>query len=191
MNVDDINWDFNEAGEWPAQIKVGACLLVAIIICLMWVYADTQEQRERLEVVEKQELTLKKTYETKQRKAASLDAYKQQLKDIEERFGTMLQQLPNKTEIPELLIDVSQAGLASGLEFNLFQPSNEKNKGFYREKPINIVVIGSYHEFGEFVSNLAALPRIVTIHNVSLTGAGERMRMKMQAKTYRYVEQGK
>lgn len=191
MNLDEINWDFNEAGNWPTAIKTAAIVLVSVILLGAWVYFDTLDQWDDLKKVEQKETALKKTFERKQAKAVNLDAYKQQLSDMQEQFGAMLQQLPNKTQIADLLVDVSQAGLASGLEFSLFQPSGEKRKDFYAEKPIKLTVVGSYHEFGEFVSNLAALPRIVTLHNVSLTPAGKggQMTMNATAKTYRYLDE--
>ncbi|AFT66095.1 MAG: type 4a pilus biogenesis protein PilO [Cycloclasticus pugetii] len=191
MNLDEINWDFNEAGNWPTAIKIGAIVLVSVILLGAWVYFDTLDQWDDLKKVEQKETALKKTFERKQAKAVNLDAYKQQLSDMQEQFGAMLQQLPNKTQIADLLVDVSQAGLASGLEFSLFQPSGEKRKDFYAEKPIKLTVVGNYHEFGEFVSNLAALPRIVTLHNVSLTPAGKggQMTMNATAKTYRYLDE--
>jgi type IV pilus assembly protein PilO len=191
MNLDEINWDFNEAGNWPTAIKTAAIVLVSVILLGAWVYFDTLDQWDDLKKIEQKETALKKTFERKQAKAVNLDAYKQQLSDMQEQFGAMLQQLPNKTQIADLLVDVSQAGLASGLEFSLFQPSGEKRKDFYAEKPIKLTVVGSYHEFGEFVSNLAALPRIVTLHNVSLTPAGKggQMTMNATAKTYRYLDE--
>lgn len=191
MNLDEINWDFNEAGNWPTAIKAAAIVLVSVILLGAWVYFDTLDQWDDLKKIEQKETALKKTFERKQAKAVNLDAYKQQLSDMQEQFGAMLQQLPNKTQIADLLVDVSQAGLASGLEFSLFQPSGEKRKDFYAEKPIKLTVVGSYHEFGEFVSNLAALPRIVTLHNVSLTPAGKggQMTMNATAKTYRYLDE--
>jgi len=191
MNFDDINWDFNEAGNWPTSIKIAAIAVVSVILLVAWIYFDTLDQWDELKKAEKKELALKKTFERKQAKAVNLEAYKQQLVDMQQQFGAMLQQLPNKTQIADLLVDVSQAGLASGLEFSLFQPSAEKRKDFYAEKPIKLTVVGSYHEFGEFVSNLAALPRIVTLHNVSLAPAkkGGKMTMHATAKTYRYLDE--
>ena len=190
MNLNEINWDFDQAGSWPLLIKVAATALLVIILVGGWIYYDTVDQTNVLEKVEKKEVSLKKSFEVKQQKAANLVAYKQQLKDMQEQFGAMLQQLPNKTEIAALLVDVSQAGLASGLEFKLFQPSGEHKKGFYAEKPIKIQVQGGYHEFGVFASNLAALPRIVTLHNVTLTpGSGDQMGMSAIAKTYRYLDE--
>ncbi|HIG79206.1 MAG: type 4a pilus biogenesis protein PilO [Methylococcales bacterium] len=191
MNLEGINWDFNEAGNWPASIKLAAIVLVSVILMGAWVYYDTLGQLDDLKKVENKEASLKKTFENKQAKAVNLSAYKQQLNDMQKQFGAMLQQLPNKTQIADLLVDVSQAGLASGLEFSLFQPSGERLKDFYAEKPIRLTVVGSYHEFGEFVSNLAALPRIVTLHNVSLTPSdkSDRMTMDATAKTYRYLDE--
>jgi len=190
MNLNEINWDFDQAGSWPLLVKVAATVLLAIILVGGWIYYDTVDQTNILKKVEKKEISLKKSFEIKQQKAANLVAYKQQLKDMQEQFGAMLQQLPNKTEIAALLVDVSQAGLASGLEFKLFQPSGEHKKDFYAEKPIKIQVKGSYHEFGVFASNLAALPRIVTLHNVTLTpGSGGQMTMGAIAKTYRYLDE--
>ncbi|MDX2426476.1 MAG: type 4a pilus biogenesis protein PilO [Cycloclasticus sp.] len=191
MNLQDINWDFNEAGNWPPLIKLLAIILASLILMGVWVYSDTLDQLDALAKVEKEELVLKKTFEKKHEKAVNLAPYKQQLSDMQKQFGAMLQQLPNKTQIADLLVDVSQAGLASGLEFSLFQPLGESRKDFYAEKPIKLTVQGTYHEIGEFVSNLAALPRIVTLHNVSLTpnkGNGS-LTMNATAKTYRYLDE--
>jgi len=189
MNLNEINWDFNEAGNWPVVIKVAAITLASFILMGAWVYFDTLDQFSRLDVVEKKEVTLKQEFERKQAEAVNLDAYKQQLADMQKQFGAMLQQLPSKTQIADLLVDVSQAGLASGLEFSLFQPLAELKKDFYAEKPIKLSVVGGYHEFGEFVSNLAALPRIVTLHDVSLERSGGGMKMSATAKTYRYLDE--
>tara|TARA_R110002095_G_scaffold137229_3_gene118960 strand:- start:2291 stop:2875 length:585 start_codon:yes stop_codon:yes gene_type:complete len=191
MNLQDINWDFNEAGNWPPLIKLLAIILASLILMGAWVYSDTLDQLDALSKVEKEELVLKKTFENKQEKAVNLAAYKQQLSDMQKQFGAMLQQLPNKTQIADLLVDVSQAGLASGLEFSLFQPLGESRKDFYAEKPIRLTVQGTYHEIGGFVSNLAALPRIVTLHNVSLTPNRVKgsLTMNATAKTYRYLDE--
>jgi len=161
---------------------------------------STQEQLIQLEAVEKTELELRKDFEVKQAKAANLEKYKQQLEEMKQSFGAMLRQLPNKTEVAELIVDVSQTGLAAGLEFELFQPSGEIPKEFYAELPINIKVRGGYHEFGEFISGLAALPRIVTIHDVKISGGGlssgnntstskNALVLQATAKTYRYLEE--
>ena len=165
-------------------------LIAALIFAGYWF--DTKEQLLELERKEAQENELKQTFEIKQRKAANLDAYKAQLAEMERSFGAMLRQLPNKTEVAELLVDVSQTGIASGLEFQLFQPSNEVKKEFYAELPIKIRVVGNYREFGDFVSSLAALPRIVTLHNINLTrDKSNVLTMDATAKTYRYLEETK
>jgi len=143
--------------------------------------------------VEREEITLKKDFEKKQAKAANLDAYREQLEEMRQSFGAMLRQLPDKTEVASLLVDVSQTGLAAGLEFELFRPQPENKKEFYAELPINIRVLGEYHQFGQFVSGLAALPRIVTVHDVTIEPQkdGKKLVMAAIAKTYRYLEEEK
>jgi type IV pilus assembly protein PilO len=136
---------------------------------------------------------LKVIFETKAKQAVNLEAYEKQLEEMRESFGAMLRQLPNKTEVADLLVDVSQTGLASGLEFRLFQPRAEIPREFYAELPISIQVIGNYHEFGEFISGVAALPRIVTAHDVSIVKSGKDgnslLKMVLTAKTYRYLDE--
>jgi type IV pilus assembly protein PilO len=191
--------DFGNLGDWPGPIKAIVVLLVCALVIGGWYYFDTQDQLKRLEVAQGKEQQLRKQFENKQRKAANLEAYKQQLAEMQESFGAMLRQLPNKTEVAALLVDVSQTGLAAGLEFELFRPSGEVPKDFYAELPINIKVFGQYHEFGDFISGLAALPRIVTIHNVHIEPAGTgrrgakrngRLTLQATAKTYRYLDGG-
>lgn len=188
--------DLNNIGEWPVPIKAIAILFCCIVLGVAVYYLDTESQLGRLEQEEAKELELRKTFETKQRKAANLNAYRQQLEEMKESFGAMLRQLPDKTEVAALLVDVSQTGLAAGLEFELFQPEGEQSKDFYAELPINIRVSGRYHEFGRFISGLAALPRIVTIHNVKISNpSGERgaedakLLLQAQVKTYRYLDE--
>jgi len=176
---------------------------LALLLCAgvvgAWYYFDTQDQLARLETAERQEIDLLQTLDTKQKKAANLENYKQQLAEMRESFGAMLRQLPDKTEVAALLVDVSQTGLAAGLEFELFRPSAEIPKDFYAELPINIKVTGRYHEFGNFISGLAALPRIVTLHNINITPANKVRGQQDQesllyltatAKTYRYLDEG-
>jgi type IV pilus assembly protein PilO len=150
----------------------------------------------RLDRAEAEELKLRASFEEKQDKAANLEAYQQQLVEMRESFGAMLRQLPDKTEVAALLVDVSQTGLAAGLEFELFQPSGEQNRDFYAELPIRMRVNGQYHEFGRFISGLAALPRIVTIHDVKIASPsggdgkpGQRLNMEATVKTYRYLDE--
>ena len=193
MNLSEVNWELDAAGTWPLPIKIAAVLLVCVITAGVWVKLDTLDQLDALELVEKKETELKSTFEFKQKKAVNLDAYKDQLMEIEETFGTMLRQLPDRTEVASLLVDVSQTGLAAGLEFELFQPQGEIKKEFYAELPISIRVNGNYEEFGTFVSGLASLPRIVTIHNVSIKPykpGDEDMVMNAVVKTYRYLDDG-
>jgi len=204
MTFDDLNnLELSNIGVWPAPAKVILTLLLCVLLGVGWYYLDTEDQIIALEKVEKQELKLRTEFEDKQRKAANLDAYKKQLKEMRQSFNAMLQQLPNKAEVADLLVDVSQTGLAAGLEFELFDPTGEVPREFYAEFPINIKVLGGYHEFGEFISGLAALPRIVTIHNVHIYPQGlERGRrgaapkpspgklvLQAVAKTYRYLDE--
>lgn len=197
MNLSEINWDLDRAGTWPTPIKVAVIGVLCLIVGGVWYYLDTQAQFEKLEAERNRESELKKTFEFKQKRAANLDVYRKQLEQIEQTFGDLLKQLPDKTQVPELLVDVSQTGLASGLEFELFKPGDEVNKEFYAELPIQIRVVGDYLKFGTFVSGLAALPRIVTVHNIKISGPGEasskgkeRMIMDSVVKTYRYLEEG-
>ena len=177
-------------------MKMILVLLVCIVWGIGWYYLDAEDLLLQLERVEKKELDLRQSFEDKQAKAANLEKYKQQLAEMRESFGSMLRQLPNKTEVAELLVDVSQTGLAAGLEFELFKPTGEVPKEFYAELPIQLKVNGSYHEFGEFISGLAALPRIVTIHDIKITptkgmkGDNKLLKLEATAKTYRYLDEG-
>lgn len=196
MNFNEIDWDIENAGRWPLPIKallIGVCSLIVIGA---WYYYDTQAQIDELDQVTSKEAELRTQFEAAQKKAANLDAYKSQLAEIERIFGDMLRQLPNKTQVPELLVDVSQTGLASGLEFELFKPVSENKKDFYAELPIDIRVVGTYEKFSAFVSGLASLPRIVTIHDVRISqkdaskpGRGVDLVMDTQVKTYRYLDE--
>jgi len=198
MNLSDLNLDINNVGSWPTAIKVATVLLVCGIVVGTVYYFDTQDQLTGLFAVQAKEQELKAAFEAKQKKAANLDEYRQQLEDIEKSFGDLLRQLPNKTQVPDLLVDVSQTGLASGLEFELFKPGGETQKEFYAELPIEIRVLGSYMEFGTFISGLASLPRIVTIHNIKIVprkdssagGKNKPLAMDALVKTYRYLDEG-
>lgn len=197
MDLNQLNQlDFQNVGEWPSLAKAILVLLLCGALVGAWYYFDTKDQLVRLETVEGEEVDLRKNFETKQQKAANLDAYRQQLEEMKESFGAMLRQLPDKTEVAALLVDVSQTGLAAGLEFELFQPSGELLKDFYAELPIQIKVTGHYHEFGRFISGLAALPRIVTIHDLNIasgkSGAPGRpapLNLTATVKTYRYLDE--
>jgi type IV pilus assembly protein PilO len=191
VNLQDLNeLDFNNIGSWPAPVKAFIILLLCVGLGVGWYYMNTEEQLLNLETVEKKELALKTEFERKQAKAVNLEKYKKQLEEMKQSFGAMLRQLPNKTEVADLLVDVSQTGLASGLEFELFDPQEEVPREFYAELPIQIRVFGNYHELGEFISGLAALPRIVTIHDVTMEPRKDgELVMSATAKTYRYLEE--
>lgn len=200
MDLSELNeLDLSGYGEWPLPVKGVAILFACIALGGLVYYLDTKDQLVRLDNERTSEQTLKTDFESKQRKAANLDAYRQQLAEMEESFGAMLRQLPDKTEVAALLVDVSQTGLANGLEFVLFQPESELSKDSYVELPINVRVTGTYHDFGRFVSGLAALPRIVTVHDTQIDSpgpkagapAGEDAKMTLQAtvKTYRYRDE--
>lgn len=186
--------DPNDVGRWPFVFRAGAIglmFLVALVAAgylLAW-----RPQKPLLEQAEAEEQSLLGTLEQKARKAANLEAYKEQLKEMEKSFGAMLRQLPNKTEVPNLLVDISQTGLAAGLEEKLFQPAAEIKRDFYAELPIKIRLTGSFHAIGNFVSGVAALPRIVTLHDIQIEPTGkesgkDQLQLDVTAKTYRYLD---
>jgi type IV pilus assembly protein PilO len=195
MNMQELNeLEFSNIGDWPAVIKAILILVLAGAVGTAWYFLDIEDQYKELARVEATEKDLRQDFETKQAKAANLEAYREQLAEMEESFGAMLRQLPNRTEVADLLVDVSQTGLAAGLEFELFQPQAEVPKDFYAELPIKIRVVGTYHEFGEFVSGLAALPRIVTIHDVQISPRQSKSKsgelvLEAMARTYRYLDE--
>jgi len=184
------NLDPDNIGNWPVLVRSLIVIAVIAVVLAAGYYFDTQKQIESLTRAESQEKTLKSNFERKQAKAANLDAYKAQMKEMEESFGTMLRQLPSKTEVADLLVDITQTGLASGLEFDLFKPKAEIPKEFYAELPISLQVSGNYHQLGEFVSGIAALPRIVTLHDIEIKSDNEgALTMSATAKTYRYLDE--
>jgi type IV pilus assembly protein PilO len=168
MNLSEINWDFNAAGQWPWPIKATAIFLVGLAVFSAGIYFDTMDQIKALEAAEHKEEELKSSFETKQKKAVNLGDYQDQLKQIEAELFEMIRQMPTKEEVASLLTDISQTALASGLEIRLFKPNVAIRKDFYSELPISIEVIGKYQELGSFISGLASLPRIVTIHDISI-----------------------
>ena len=188
--------DPKDPGRWPLAVR-GFCVLLVLVICtalFSYMFVWTQD-RPILQKAEADELDLRSQFENKQQRAANLDAYKGQLAEMERTFGAMLRQLPGKTEVPNLLVDISQTGLAAGLSEKLFQPGPEKSNGFYAELPIKIRLVGSYHQFGAFVSGIAALPRIVTLHDIQIipvenksAGNYDNLTMDVTAKTYRYID---
>jgi type IV pilus assembly protein PilO len=191
VNLQELNeLDFNNIGGWPTPVKAFIVILLCVGVAVGWYYYNTEEQLLNLETAEKKELSLRAEFERKQAKAVNLEKYKKQLEEMKQSFGAMLRQLPNKTEVADLLVDVSQTGLAAGLEFELFGPQAEVPREFYAELPIQLRVFGDYHELGAFISGLAALPRIVTIHDVAVTPRAEGVLvMTATAKTYRYLEE--
>lgn len=186
--------DPNDPGRWPLQFRLGAIALIFVVAVGLCAYLIAiKDQKPVLEQARAEEQNLLSTLEQKSRKAANLEAYKEQLKEMERSFGAMLRQLPNKTEVPNLLVDISQTGLAAGLDEKLFQPSAESKRDFYAELPIKIRLTGSYHAIGNFVSGIAALPRIVTLHDIQVgpasdKGAADQLQLDITAKTYRYLD---
>ena len=185
--------DINEPGRWPLAFRVAAVALVFIGVAVFGSYMFVIKQDTPvLQRARSEETNLRATFEQKQRKAANFAAYKAQLAEIQQNFGTMLRQLPGKTEVPSLLVDISQTAIAAGLQEELFQPTGEVQKEFYAELPIKIRYVGSYHELGNFVSGIAALPRIVTLHDIQikpLKGATDELELDCTAKTYRYLDE--
>jgi type IV pilus assembly protein PilO len=186
MNLSEINWDINAAGAWPFPVKVAATLIVCVAVGAGGIYFDTLGQLESLDSAEQKEQTLKREFEDKQKKAVKLQDYQDQLAQIETSLEEMIRQMPTEEELASLLVDISQTGLASGLEFKLFKPDAPIVKDFYSELPINIQVTGKFEELGLFVSGLASLPRIVTLHDVNIIPLGKDGPLLMSAviKTY-------
>jgi len=184
--------DFNESGEWPFAIKAIAIALLCIVVWGGGYYYIIKDKELVLATEEQKEVTLKTSLEVKYAKAVNLEAYKKQMKEMKVVFSSMLQQLPRKSEVADLLIDISRSGLVNGLEFQLFKPGGENPVDFYAELPIQMTVVGTFHQFGEFVSAVASLPRIVTMHDLTLTPLDkdtDKMTMNITAKTYRYFDE--
>jgi type IV pilus assembly protein PilO len=186
--------DINDVGRWPLVFRAAVIAIVFVLVVAagIW-FTIVKDKAPQLQRAENDEQSLRVSFENKQRKAANYDAYKAQLAQIEQSFGTMLRQLPGETEIPSLIVDISQTGLASGLQEKLFQPQPEVPKDFYAEKPIKIRLTGGYHEIANFVSGVAALPRIVTLHNINITPEGrntyDELSLEVTAQTYRYLDE--
>ncbi|RMH47048.1 MAG: pilus assembly protein PilO [Gammaproteobacteria bacterium] len=193
--------DFDNVGAWPPAVKWAAHLIVFALVVGLGYFFDTSAQQETLAQAEQKEETLKREYETKYRKAANLEAYKQQMEEMRKAFQHLLQQLPKSTEIPGLIDDIAYSEAASGLEVSKGKLEEEKRAEFYIEKPFRLQVRGTYHNIGKFVSRVASLPRIVTLHDFTIElddqfkkkvlpmGTDPKLKMDVQAKTYRY-EQG-
>ena len=186
--------DVNDVGRWPLVFRAGVIGVVFAVVVGLGIYWTIIENKApQLTRSQADEQTLRVTFENKQRKAANYDAYKAQLAQMQQSFGTMLRQLPGKTEIPSLIVDISQTGLAAGLKERLFQPQGEVPRDFYAEKPIKIRLSGGFHEIANFVSGVASLPRIVTLHNINITPEGtdeyDRLSLEVTAQTYRYLDE--
>jgi type IV pilus assembly protein PilO len=192
--VDLSELDLNNLGSWPAAVKVITCVLLLIVALALGYNFYLKELQGKLDQHRVEEQTLKDQFSSKAFQAANLDAYKMQMKEMEESFGTLLRQLPSDTEVPGLLEDITRTGLGSGLEFEEIKLQPEVAQQFYVELPIQISVVGGYHDLATFVSGVASLPRIVTLHDFEITLADEesvsKLRMSILAKTYRYNDEG-
>jgi type IV pilus assembly protein PilO len=191
MNLDDLRrLNFRDVGNWPVLPKVLALGAVFIAILAIGGLLDWKEQYETLDRAKAEEATLKDQYATKKAKAINFQLYVQQLQEIEQSFGALLKQLPNKAEMDALLTDINQAGLGRGLQFELFRPaSNERAADFYAELPISIKITGNYHDMGAFASDVAQLPRIVTLNDVAVLNDKGVLTMEAVAKTFRYLDE--
>jgi len=193
--------DFNDIGSAPLSVRYVILSLLLIIILAIGYFLLIKDKIEQLERVEKQELTLRSDFEYKQQKAANLEAYEAQLAEMQELLETMFRQLPGRTEMDKLLVDISQTALGAGIDVQLFQPNAEALHDFYAERPISVRMLGDYHQFGEFVSGVASLPRVVilTMHDISLRRATNRdvgvtkndgrLILEGTVKTYRYIDE--
>lgn len=191
MKMSDLNnLTMDNIGTWPIPVKVATVLLLCAGVIGLGYWKLTMPKIEELKGVEAKEVELKADFESKQQKAANLEVLKQQLEDIKQTMGELLQKLPSKTQVPDLLQDISQTGLGAGLEFDIFKPSAEVPQEFYVELPIQIQVTGDYHQFGNFISGVAALQRIVTVHDIKIRpSADNKLVMNATAKTYRYMDE--
>ena len=195
--------DFNNIGQWPQNAKIGLCAVIALVILLLAWLLFVRDKRTELEGLQGQETELRTEFETKQGRAANLEPLKQQLAQMEQQLQQMLRQLPSKTEMPDLIVDISQTALATGIQNELFQPGPETAPEFYAEKPIALRMVGTYHQFGAFVSGVASLPRVVimTMHDISLQpksaktdpnariGPNSALELAGTVKTYRYLDE--
>jgi type IV pilus assembly protein PilO len=193
MKLSDLNnLTMENIGTWPIPVKVATVLLICAAVMGLGYWKLTTPKIEELKTAQNRELELRAEFEGKQQKAANLEVLKKQLEDIKQTMGELLQKLPSKTQVPDLLQDISQTGLGAGLEFDIFKPSAEQPQEFYVELPIQIQVTGDYHQFGSFISGVAALQRIVTVHDVKIRPAGGdkgKLMMQATAKTYRYMDE--
>jgi len=194
--IDDLRaLDTNDPGRWPLPFRIVAVAIAFVAVLAFGIYFMVlNTDKPILDRAKQEEADLRLAFEDRQRKAANFDAYRSQLAEIERDFGAMLRQLPGKTEVPSLLVDISQTALGAGLEEKIWQPTGEIQKDFYAELPIKLRYTGSYHELGRFVSGIAALPRIVTLHDIDIKPADKdsttNLTLDVTAKTYRYLDEG-
>ena len=198
MNLSEINLsdldinDLKKIGSAPLAVKITIIVILCVGLATAGYFLDTTKQKVELEKVVAEEQQLRVVFSGKQAKAANLEAYKQQLDDMQSSFGTLLRQLPNQTEIETLLTDISQTGISAGLEIDFFQPEGLRPKEFYSEYPIKLKVTGVYHEFAEFISGVAALPRIVTVQDIRIAPIDpkeSKLTMELTAITYQYLDE--
>jgi type IV pilus assembly protein PilO len=191
MTLDDVRrLNIREAGNWPLLPKMVVLALILVAIVVAGGLLDWRDQLEALDRVQTEEAKLKESYASKKAKAVNLELYVQQLREIEQSFGALLKQLPNKSEMDALLTDINQAGLGRGLQFELFKPAaQERLADFYAELPISVKVTGTYHDMGAFASDVAQLPRIVTLNDVVITNDKGTLIMDAVAKTFRYLDE--
>ncbi len=191
MTLDDIRrLNFREAGNWPLLPKAVVLGLLVVLILAAGAFFDWKDQLDALDRAQDEEAKLRISYTEKKAKAVNLELYVQQLKEIEQAFGALLKQLPNKSEMDALLTDINQAGLGRGLQFELFRPAaRERMADFYAELPITVRVTGTYHDMGAFASDVAQLPRIVTLNDIGIVNDKGTLIMDATAKTFRYLDE--
>jgi type IV pilus assembly protein PilO len=199
MNLSEIDLsdldieDIKKIGSAPLPVKIAVVVALCIALVVAGYFLDTTKQKVELDKVIAEEQQLRNIFAGKQAKAANLEAYKQQLDEMRTSFGTLLRQLPNETEIETLLTDISQTGISAGLEIDYFKPEGLRPKEFYSEYPIKLKVTGRFHEFAEFISGVAALPRIVTVQNIAIAPSdaknGVKLTMELTAVTYQYLDE--
>jgi len=191
MTLDELRrLNIRDAGNWPLLPKIGILVLIFLAIIVAGLFLDWKDQWEALDKAEQVEVGLKTQYAEKKKRAINFDLYVQQLSEVEQSFGALVKQLPNRSEIDALLTDVNQAGLGRGLQFELFKPAaSEKMADFYAELPINIKITGNYHDMGAFASDVAQLPRIVTLNDLVISADKGTLAMEAVAKTFRYLDE--
>jgi type IV pilus assembly protein PilO len=191
MTLDDFRrLNFREVGKWPLAPKVVVLTLLVLFIVALGAWFDWKDQWDTLQTAQGEETKLREQYTQKKAKAINYDLYVQQLAEVEQSFGALVKQLPNRSEIDALLTDINQAGLGRGLQFDLFRPApQERMADFYAELPIAIKITGNYHDIGAFASDVAALPRIVTLNDVAIANDKGTLTMDAVAKTFRYLDE--